>query len=157
MLPKKTTIYSRFFQYHSLFSHERVQQEVANVDYRKNMTLIGFASKGRHKEMMAIGSYAEERQGRAEVAFVVREDYQAQGIGNYLLETLERIAGANGYIGFIAHVLADNSSMIHLFRKRYPNMRISWSGGDAEILMDFDDTSVGMETWVQDGTRVSYN
>lgn len=131
------TLYSRFFHYKRIFSHEKVQREVANVDYARNMTLIGLVSKGGHKEIMAIGSYAESEENRAEVAFVVREDYQGLGIGSHMLGALERIALENGYRGFTATVLKSNRSMLQVFQKRYPDAGISWSGGDVEVTMDF--------------------
>ena len=50
-----------------LFSHKAIQEQWASVDYRKNMSIIGLTSKGGHKEIMAIGSYAAGEEGRAEV------------------------------------------------------------------------------------------
>ncbi len=144
------TIYSRFFHYQRIYTHEKVQQEVAGLDYARNMTLIGFVSKGGHKEIMAIGSYAESEHNRAEVAFIVREDYQRLGIGSHLLVALERIAMENGYRGFTATVLKENKSMIQVFQKRHPGATISWRGGDVEITMDFDveAASAGQESHV---------
>ncbi len=143
------TIYSRFFHYRRIFSHEKVQKEVANVDYSKNMTLIGLVSEGGHKEIMAIGSYAEGGDNRAEVAFVVREDYQGLGIGSHLLSSLESIAVENGYRGFAATVLKTNKGMIRVFQKRYPDARMSWSGGDVELTMDFAMTRTGSQEGVR--------
>lgn len=143
------TIYSRFFHYRRIFTHERVQKEVANVDYSKNMTLIGLVSEGGHKEIMAIGSYAEGGDDRAEVAFVVREDYQGLGIGSHLLSSLEGIAVENGYRGFAATVLKTNKGMIRVFQKRYPDARMSWSGGDVELTMDFPMMRTGSQEGVQ--------
>jgi acyl-CoA hydrolase/GNAT superfamily N-acetyltransferase len=131
------TIYSRFFHYRKLFSHEAVQGEWATVDYTHNMTIIGLTAHRGHKEMMAIGSYATAEEGRAEVAFVVREDFQGLGIGSYLLDVLAQIARQNRYRGFIANVLSDNTGMIRVFRKRYPQARIQRSPGEVTIIMDF--------------------
>jgi hypothetical protein len=52
-----------------LFSHEVVQQQWASVDYRKNMSMIGQVRIGGHQEIVAIGSYADESDTQAEVAF----------------------------------------------------------------------------------------
>jgi hypothetical protein len=60
-----------------------VQQQWASVDYRKNMSMIGQVRIGGHQEIVAIGSYADESDVVAEVAFVVREDFQGMGIGSY--------------------------------------------------------------------------
>jgi GNAT superfamily N-acetyltransferase len=105
------------------------------------MSIIGLMQRGGHKEIMAIGSYAQEDEHRAEVAFVVREDFQGMGIASYLLEVLEAIAKENKYTGFSATVLSENSAMIHVFKKRYPNAKVKMMGGsDILILMNFEDS-----------------
>ncbi|MEN8247207.1 MAG: GNAT family N-acetyltransferase [Thermodesulfobacteriota bacterium] len=134
---QEKTIYFRFFYRMQLFSHEVVQKQWASVDYRKNMSIVGLVQKGGHKEIMSIGSYADDG-GRAEVAFVVREDYQGLGTASFMLEMLENIARENDYTGFSATVLKENDAMLHVFRKRYPQAKIKTSGGgDIEIIMDF--------------------
>jgi len=136
---QEETIYFRFFYKMKLFSHEVVQEQWASVDYRKNMSIIGRMQKGGHKEIMAIGSYAMDDENRAEVAFVVREDFQNMGIGSYLLEFLERIAKENSFKGFTATVLKENAAMIHVFKERYPNARSVMDNGDSVVFqMDFD-------------------
>jgi len=89
---QEKTIYMRFFYKMRTFSHEVVQKQWSSVDYHKNMSILGLVQKGGHKEIMAIGSYAQDSDDRAEVAFVVREDFQNKGIASYLLEILENIA-----------------------------------------------------------------
>ncbi len=138
---QEETIYRRFFYKMKVFSHEVVQKQWASVDYRKNMSLIGLSQKGGSREIMAIASYAEEEEGRAEVAFVVREDYQGNGISTYLLKELETIARGNDYKGFSATVLRENSAMFRVFKKRYPNAIVNTSGGDLTIQMDFSDAA----------------
>ena len=134
------TIYMRFFYRMKLFSHEVVQKQWAEVDYRKNMSLIGLARMGGHHEIIAIGSYVDVKDNVAEVAFVVREDFQGMSIASHLLAELEIIAKENQFIAFSATVLRENSGMLHVFRKRYPNAKTSvYGGSDVMIRMDFDD------------------
>jgi acyl-CoA hydrolase/GNAT superfamily N-acetyltransferase len=137
---QEKTIYLRFFYKMRTFSHEIVQKQWSSVDYHRNMSIIGLVQKGGHKEIMAIGSYAQEDDARAEVAFVVREDFQGLGVASYILEILENIAKENHYRSFCATVLRENAAMIRVFKKRYPNADISVSSGsDLRIVMDFDD------------------
>ncbi|MGD9974370.1 MAG: GNAT family N-acetyltransferase [Desulfatirhabdiaceae bacterium] len=137
---KEETIYRRFFYKIKIFSHEVVQKQWASVDYRKNMSFIGFTQKGGSREIMAICSYAEEEENRAEVAFVVREDFHGQGICSFMLKTLEEIAKENNYKGFSASVLRENAAMIRVFKKRYPHAKVLMTGGsDVMIHMDFED------------------
>jgi len=136
---QEKTIYFRFFYKMKIFSHEVLQRQYANVDYTRNMSLIGLVQRKRHQEIIAIGSYAEGEEDRAEVAFVVREDYQGMGIASYLLAELEFIAQQNNYKGFYATTLRENAGMIKVFRKRYPNAKITYSGSELMLYMDFDD------------------
>ncbi|QTA89803.1 bifunctional acetyl-CoA hydrolase/transferase family protein/GNAT family N-acetyltransferase [Desulfonema magnum] len=137
---QEKTIYYRFFYRIKLFSHEVVQKQWASVDYRKNMSIIALIQNRGHKEIIAIGSYMMESDDRAEVAFVVREDYQSMGIASYLIKVLENIAKENNYKEFSATVLRENWTMIHVFRKRYPNAETSLiNGSEITLFMDFDD------------------
>ena len=136
---QEKTIYLRFFTSKRLFPREFLQRHWSHIDYRKNTSIIGLAQKGGHKEIVAIGSYALETEKRAEIAFVVREDYQGQGIASYLLEVLEQIAKENGYIAFSANVLTENTAMLHVFKKRYPDMKTTiYDGSEILCVMGFD-------------------
>jgi acyl-CoA hydrolase len=136
---KEETIYLRFFHRMKIFSHEMAQKQWSLVDYHRNISLVGsFQTKG-HKEIVAIGTYADDGSNRAEVAFVVREDMQGLSISSFLLVQLESIAKENGFIGFTATVLDGNKAMMHVFKKRYPNAEITHIGsGEVLVKMDFE-------------------
>ena len=53
--------------------------------------------------------YLDTKTNLAEVAFVVRDQWQNHGIGTFLLKHLMRIARRNGIRGFTAEVLARTS------------------------------------------------
>ena len=135
---KEETIYRRFFYKMRLFSHEVAQQQWAEVDYHDNMTLIVRVPKGGHYEVIAIGSYTKEKENLAEVAFVVHDDFQGQGIASHMLIFLEQIARENNFVGFMASVLDENKAMLSVFLKRYPEAQlISSQGGEVLITMPF--------------------
>jgi acyl-CoA hydrolase/GNAT superfamily N-acetyltransferase len=137
---QEKTIYFRFFYKMRNFTHEVVQKQWASLDYRHNISIIGQVQKGGHKEIIAIGSYAKEDDHRAEVAFVVREDFQGKGLGSHLLGMLETIARQNGFTAFAATVLRENASMLKVFKKRYPNCKLTFnSGSEVLVHMDFAD------------------
>lgn len=136
---QEDTIYGRYFYKRKVFSREMLQKQWANVDYRRNMSIIGFRQVGRSKQIVAIGSYSECEKDKAEVAFLVKEDLQGLGIGTYLLEILEIIARENGYKGFVATVLTQNKKMIRVFQKQFPNLTTENTGsGEIEIDMMFE-------------------
>ena len=66
---------------------------------------------------MAIGNYISLGVGgKAEVAFLVHDEFQGRGISTLLLERLAGIAAGYGFIGFEAEVLYENQPMINVFR-----------------------------------------
>jgi RimJ/RimL family protein N-acetyltransferase len=115
-----------------------LQQQWAEVDYRRNMTLIGLMQLGKRKQIVAIGSYAEIGSDAAEVAFLVKERLHGMGIASFLLASLETIAKENNYKRFVATVLAENRKMLKVFQKRYPDAKLIRSGsGEIEVEMTF--------------------
>ncbi len=144
---QEKTIYMRFFYRMRCFSHEVIQKHWASVDYHKSMSIIGLVQKGGHKEIIAIGTYAFDQDQQAEIAVVVREDYQGMGIASYLLAILEKIAKENQYTQFSAKVLRENAAMIQVFKKRYPNLKISTqNGSEVLILMELADSNNNPES-----------
>ncbi len=136
---QERTIYHRFFYRRKIFGHREVQNELANVDYHQNMTLIGLVVQGGHKEIMAVASYAqEEKSTLAEAAFVVGEDFQGLGVASIMLGQLESIARKNGLTGFTAIVLEENKAMQHVFKTRYPNSKIQYTGSEVFFTMMFN-------------------
>ncbi|MFO7839605.1 MAG: GNAT family N-acetyltransferase [Desulfosalsimonadaceae bacterium] len=132
------SIYYRFFQPKRVFKREMLQKQWATVDYRKNMSIVGLAQRGKHKEIIAIASYyGEGDSDKAEVAFLVKEEYQGMGIAGFLLEILEKIAKENCYTAFTATVIRENAAMRRVFQKRYPNAELYAYGREIEIRMPF--------------------
>ncbi|MBT3386366.1 MAG: GNAT family N-acetyltransferase [Desulfobacula sp.] len=135
---QEDSIYYRFFNKRKVFSRDMLQKQWAQVDYRRNMTIIGLMQLGKRKQIVAIGSYAEADTDSAEVAFLVKEKLHGMGIGSYLLEILESIAKANNYKQFIATVLAENRKMLNVFQKKYSSAKFLRSGsGEVEVEMPF--------------------
>jgi ribosomal protein S18 acetylase RimI-like enzyme len=136
---KEETIYHRFFYKRKIFGHREVQNELANVDYHQNMTLIGLMVQGGHKEIMSVASYAQEDDATlAEVAFVVGEKFQGLGVASIMMDQLEVIARKNGLTGFTAIVLRENKAMQHVFKRRYPSSKIQDNGTEVNFTMMFD-------------------
>ncbi len=132
---QERTIYLRFFHNIGVFTHQMAQSHWANLDYRKNISMIGVVRNKGDKQIVAMATYAEVDSDSAEVAFLVHEDFQGMGIASYLLQELETIALDNGYQFFSATVLAENAGMLHVFKKRYPKAKIINHDGEIELQM----------------------
>jgi len=111
------TILRRYFTLFHYLPHERRQQEL-NLDSRKRMGLAAFLENQDRVEMIGFAQYVvDPATDLAEMAFVVRDDWQGKGIGWHLVQRLVAIARDVGIKGLSATVIADNRSMLHLFQK----------------------------------------
>jgi GNAT superfamily N-acetyltransferase len=101
--------------------HEKLQPLV-NIDYRDEMAIAGFIGEPGEEKMITIGRYKiDPADNLAEIAFLVRDDWQQRGIGSFLFNKLTDIAVKRGIGGFKAEVLAQNRKMMSVFHKsRFP-------------------------------------
>ena len=105
----------RFFQSVRSFPHKFIQ-EFTTVDYSKDMAIAALAQDTGGEQIIGVGHYYfNPATNRAEVSFLVRDDWQAKGIGTHLLEILTDIAKKQGIAGFEASVLANNMHMLSIF------------------------------------------
>jgi len=107
------SVYRRFFFVHPVLSAPEIEH-FTHVDYTGRLALVAEHRDG----IVAVGRY-ERTPGtsEAEVAFVVSDDYQHQGIGAVLLEQLVDAALAQGITVFTAQTLAENRAMLAMFDK----------------------------------------
>ena len=97
--------------------HERLQKFVV-IDYTKEMVILAVIQKEEKEEIVGMAQYfIDENTHTAEVAFVVRDECQRQGIGAELLTYLTYLARRKGLHGFTASVLTDNKPMLLLFER----------------------------------------
>jgi acyl-CoA hydrolase/RimJ/RimL family protein N-acetyltransferase len=109
------TAYQRFFRVRRTYSHEELLRLV-DLDYESNMALV--ASLPDTGELLAFARYDLDPATRlADLAFVVRDDWQGRGIGGLLMRRIGEIGRARGIAGFEADVLATNTSMLRVFER----------------------------------------
>jgi len=111
------SLYKRFISNRRDMPHERLQ-EFAVIDYTKEMVIIATVKHDEKEVIVGVGQYGvHEPTHTAEVAFIVRDEYQNNGIGSELLGYLTQLAQRKGLLGFTAEVLSHNKPMLHLFEK----------------------------------------
>ncbi len=111
------SIYRRFISARTDMPHERLQEFVV-IDYTREMVILAIVGDEENPLVVGVGQYGiDEQTHTAEVALVVRDDYQNKGIGTELLNYLTYLAKRQGLHGFTAEVLVGNQPMLHLFEK----------------------------------------
>jgi RimJ/RimL family protein N-acetyltransferase len=111
------SLYSRFISVRKDMPHERLQK-FSIIDFSQEMIILAIRETAEKEEILGLGQYEiDQKTHTAEAAFVVRDDYQNQGIGTALLSYLTYLAKNQGLLGFTAEVILDNTKMLHVFAK----------------------------------------
>jgi acyl-CoA synthetase (NDP forming)/RimJ/RimL family protein N-acetyltransferase len=126
---------TRYLRYFSAFPRipEKTLYRFTHVDHSNRVAFV--VELGN--EIIALGGY--ERLGEtseAEVAFVVADAHQGRGIGSVLLEHLAAAAQESGIKRFVALVLAENHSMISVFRDA--GYEVARTREEEEVTLTFD-------------------
>ncbi len=111
------SMYRRFISRRKDMPHERLQEFVI-IDYTREVAIVATIQQNEKETVVGLGQYnIDANTHTAEIAFVVRDDYQNRGIGSELLSYLTFLARKQGLLGFTAEVLMENRPMLHLFEK----------------------------------------
>jgi acyl-CoA hydrolase/GNAT superfamily N-acetyltransferase len=131
------SMYRRFISTRTDMHHDRLQPFVA-IDYTKEMVILAVLQQEEQELIVGMAQYLiDESRHIAEVAFVVRDDYQGKGIGAVLLNYVTYLARKSGLLGFTAAVLMENRKMLQLFEKMGFNIEKRTEGGVYELTMSF--------------------
>src|SRR3954470_8281893 len=106
----------RFFVAKRGFSEKEIAFFI-NIDFANHVALAALADEDGRKVIIGGGRYIVTEPGKAEIAFVVIDDYQGQGLGTLLMRHLAVLARKAGLNELIAEVLPENTAMRKVFSK----------------------------------------
>jgi RimJ/RimL family protein N-acetyltransferase len=136
--------YTRFMAFKKAHPHEEMQALV-NLDYESTMALVVTRHEGADEDIVAMSRYDVDPATRlADIAFVVRDEWQNKGVGTLLMRRMLEFARERGLAGFTGDVLVTNKAMMTVFQKSGLNVRME-RDGDAYRLMAYIDDSAPTE------------
>ena len=132
------SLYTRFMSRMKWVSR-RQMREFVYIDHRNEVSIVATVPEPGGEEIVAMGGYyLDPHINKAEVAFVVRDEWQHRGIGSFLMRHLGTIARRNGISGFTAEVLEENKAMQGVFNNSGLKMRTEIREGVHHYDMEFD-------------------
>jgi acyl-CoA hydrolase/GNAT superfamily N-acetyltransferase len=132
------TVYYRYMTHLTRISHRQIHNFVY-IDHRQDVAIVGSVPEAGGEQIIAIGRYyLNPKTNRAEVAFVVRDQWQNRGVGKFMFKYLVDIARRNGIRGFTAEVLRDNKPMQAVFNKSGLKIQSGLIEGVYSFEMDFE-------------------
>ncbi len=127
------TVYQRFLAPVPRVRSEWIR-EFANVDYDRRLGIVAQPVAPTAGELIALAQYEAVGDGAAEIAIVVRDDWQGRGLGRRLLLTIVEAADRRGRTHLQAWVNADNSRMLRLLDRHTEVVARTFDGGVVELL-----------------------
>ena len=117
---KRESVYTRLFTFKNDLTENDLKW-ITEVDFEKEVALVVTRTIGDDEIIIGSGRYVitgDTSQGpKAEVAFLVEEDYQGQGMARIILRHLTAIARSRGITAFEAEVLPGNKAMLTAFAR----------------------------------------
>jgi L-amino acid N-acyltransferase YncA len=103
-------------------------QEACTAEYDQKMTIVAQAKEGK---IIGVGELINDGGNRAEVALIVADEYQRQGLGNQMISQLIAIAHSKQW-SLIARIDGRNQATQHM-RERYDVHLQSSNGGTLTV------------------------
>jgi len=135
----KEDVMQRFFHAKSSFTASDVEA-ISQVDYIKDLTLIGVVGESGFDRVVAVGEYLLLLESNlAEVAFTVTGDFQGKGLGKIFLRKLAAAAREHGISGLVAYTAPNNTFMIDLFKTLPYKVETSFEDEFLRLCCRFDE------------------
>jgi len=132
----KESVRTRYFTQLMAFPHKAVQK-LTNIDYRNDLAIVGVVPSPAGEEIVAIAQYYLDPDTQAaEVAFLVQDEWQAKGMGTFLLQYLATVARKRGVRQFYATVLPINRPMLNIFHNSGYKVNTEFDGETYSVTFD---------------------
>jgi RimJ/RimL family protein N-acetyltransferase len=107
-------------------------ERLLDIDHHDREAVVAVVND----EIVGVARYAR-RPGAdaAEIAVVVADDWQRQGLATRMCGALADLAASAGVRQFNLNMQADNPAVLRLARRLYPNAKLSFSQGSCEAVV----------------------
>lgn len=138
------SVYTRFFCHKNALSDAELKV-ATEVDFENVVALVVTVRENGIETIIGGGRYSAVDAGdprrSAEVAFIIEEDYQRQGIACSLMRHLVRIAREKGVRQFEAEVLPSNKAMLKAFSRSNLPMKTTFEEDVVHVTLSLMETS----------------
>jgi GNAT superfamily N-acetyltransferase len=139
---EKESVYTRLFT-HKTELTEGDLKRITEIDFEREVGLVVALGSEAKEVIIGSGRYfafgGADGQLHAEVAFMVEEDYQGQGLARTIMRHLAGIARSRGITFFDAEVLPENKAMLVAFARSGLPMTQHYSGDVVHVTLSLGD------------------
>lgn len=126
-------IYTRFFQrMRSLSVSEALR--FCNTDFENDMAFIAVSGENENEKIAGSSLYVVDPETNlAEVAYMIRPEWQGTGLGTALQNRMAEYARSKGLRGFTAQILPENKKMLALIKRVSNQVTTRYADGCFEV------------------------
>jgi GNAT superfamily N-acetyltransferase len=139
------SIVYRFFRYLPALPDADAQR-FTHLDYVRRMALVAIDPRAENESLVAVVRYEQVGPGLAEVAFVVADLWQGQGIATALLRRLAAYARRRDIGAFLAITMASNSRMLDTLRHAGYPLAYNYDRDEVAVRLDITRPTEGEPT-----------
>jgi RimJ/RimL family protein N-acetyltransferase len=129
------SLYRRFFGWKKDFS-ESEKDFFLNVNFTDHVALVATIEKAGRTEIVGGARYVEGQPGIAEIALMIIDEFQGQGVGTALMRHLILLARAASLKQLVADVLPENTAMLKVLQKSGLPQEKTRSQGVVRVKLD---------------------
>ena len=116
---------SKRLRFHASVEHlspQQIQEEaetLANIKPQRDAALVATLEENSAEQIVAVVRFsrANPTDTLAEIAMLVRDDFQNQGLGTYMTDRVTQIARSMGVQRFVALIIPENRPVLRIFEK----------------------------------------
>jgi len=133
---EKNDIYTRFFTHLDSLTEQKAQY-LCNVDYENEMAFTAVTGERENEKVIGSSCYfVDHTDNLADVAYMIRPEWQKCGLGSALQQRMAEYAKSRGLRGFKANILAENIKMQQVMKKG-DKVTFSRYGNEFEVVSLF--------------------
>jgi len=129
------TVYHRFFAVRHSLPPAWVER-LTRVDFQRRLAIVAELDDANGSRLIGVARYdVDDSPEAAEIALVVEDAWQGQGLGTILLHALMKAGEARGIRRFRVDVLSENRQMLRLLSRETEVVSRTTSYGVTEALV----------------------
>jgi RimJ/RimL family protein N-acetyltransferase len=133
------SIYLRFFTENKTFTEKEIIQAV-DVDFERIVALVTCINTNEGEKIIGGGRFfvfgEANPPDKAEIAFMVGNDYHSLGIAGMMLSHLAGIAREMGIKVFYAEVMAGNTGMLTVFKRSGFPIKLEYESDVTHVMLE---------------------
>ncbi|MBN1995147.1 MAG: GNAT family N-acetyltransferase [Anaerolineae bacterium] len=143
---------SKRLRFHASVEHlspEQIEEEAQNlarVNTQLDVALAATLEDDGDEHIVAVVRFSRTRPTDtwAEIAMLVRDDLQNQGLGTHLTQRLTQIARSMGIHKFVASIIPENRPVVRIFEKLNLPVHQKKYMGETQLSVEINSTSKGV-------------